>query len=730
MKLYRSTLSKIIATEAMLIKKQHGQVLPLGLALLALTMMGIFVLYNTGQVATDKMKLANAADAAAMSGALIQARALNFQAYSNRAMVANQVSIAQAVTLDSWVSYGAVTSENIATVLKPIPVINVLSQGVQTGLRQVEKVISPISQGMLNVVDKVNGGLSIAQEAMFRSAFIATPDVMHQVALETDSRFSVDSAFSAVGLQQNISEWNNFTQGFSASDVDVMSDRVSMINQSRDPFTRERNWKLFKNFWFYSTPILRHRLYREGTTELIQVEKDGVLEWEWKAKDTLSLHNRLWRWRGTKSFELPIGWSETYANSAGSQETIDPSACTSMQSFSNSSECSRLLGMNRVSEMLADTGVASPVSRIDTNNALVGYSGLRPFRSLSERTLDSEFPTLNLRIEVSMPLDQARLSDQTDIGSTFEAPGRAVGDMISSISSSEVFYQHPESQYGELTKANGYSPFWSARLSPVALEDKILATNFRSTSLSSPTQMSTGNTLESPVGITPVSAQSLPPYLEAAGVLTGSNDNYSAGLINSELNQVLAGSVTDVLSDGLVDTSLTSTADVTIAQERLTQVIEASVGDLMSTEASSPHDESLREAERLASELNDEFTRIQTTVSDNFEIAQRQTSLTLDAELNDINAEVGRLRDGISNGSHNDDSLREMQQRIDFLQDRAEQLKDGFKDTLARQLMNIVNDATDLYVMRYSEAIHTVEEWLRLELDEVRLPWTELSGDE
>ncbi|MFK8078032.1 MAG: pilus assembly protein TadG-related protein [Granulosicoccus sp.] len=714
----------------MLIQKEQGQVLPLGLALLALTMLGVFVLYNTGQVATDKMKLANTADAAALSGALIQARALNFQAYSNRAMVANQVSIAQAVTLDSWVTYGAVTSENVATVLKPIPVINVLSQGVQTGLQQVEKVISPISQGMLNVVDKVNRGLSIAQEAMFRSAFIATPDVMHQVALETDPRFSVDTAFSTVGLQQNISEWNNFTQGYSAKDVDVMSDRVSMINQSRDTFTRERNWKLFKKFWFYSTPILRHRLYREGTTELIQVENDGKLEWEWKAKDTLSLHNRLWRWRGTKRFELPIGWSETFANSADSLNTIDPSACTSMQKYSDSSECSRLLGMNRVSERLADTGVPSPVSRIKTNNALEGYSGLRPFRSLSEKTLDADFPTLSLKIEVSMPLDQARLSEQTDLGSTFQAPGRALGGIISSISSSEVFYQRPDSHYGELPKANGYSPFWSARLSPVAVEDKVQAASFRSTSLTSPAQLNTGSTLESSAGPRLLSAQSLPIYLEAGVNITVSGDSYSESLINNELNRVLAGSATDVLSGRLADASLSSTEDVTTTQERLTQAIQVSVGDLIGKDASSSYDEAISEAERFASELNDEFARIQTTVSDNFEIAQRQTSLALDAELSDISTEIDRLRHEISNGSHNDDSLREMQQRIDLLQDRAEQLQDGFTDTLARQLMNVVSDATDLYVMRYPEAINTVKEWLKLNLDEVRLPWTELSGDE
>ena len=259
-------------------RRQQGQVLPLGLAMLALTLMGVFVLYNTGQIATDKMKLANAADAAAYSGSLWQARALNFQAYSNRAMVANQVSIAQAVTLQSWVTYGAVTSENIATVLQPVPILNVVAQGVQTGLQQVERIMSPIAGALLNVVDVVNKGLSVAQEAMFVSTFVATPDVINSVVAETDDRFSASSLYSGVGLAKNLVDWRSFTSGYSKDDTQAMSDRVDMINQSRDPFTAERNWKFFKNFWFYSTPITRHRLYREGATELIQVERDGELQ--------------------------------------------------------------------------------------------------------------------------------------------------------------------------------------------------------------------------------------------------------------------------------------------------------------------------------------------------------------------------------------------------------------------------------------------------------------------
>ena len=94
---------------------QRGQALPLGLAFIMFgTLLGI-VLFNTEQLASEKSRLANTADAAAYSGLIWQARALNFQSYTNRAMVANQVSIAQVVSLASWTTYGKIAARTTKT---------------------------------------------------------------------------------------------------------------------------------------------------------------------------------------------------------------------------------------------------------------------------------------------------------------------------------------------------------------------------------------------------------------------------------------------------------------------------------------------------------------------------------------------------------------------------------------------------------------------------------------
>src|SRR4051812_42253618 len=60
-------------------------------------------MFSMGQLTTEKMRLQNTADAAAYSAAVAQARDYNFSAYTNRAMIANQVAMAQLVGLTAWV---------------------------------------------------------------------------------------------------------------------------------------------------------------------------------------------------------------------------------------------------------------------------------------------------------------------------------------------------------------------------------------------------------------------------------------------------------------------------------------------------------------------------------------------------------------------------------------------------------------------------------------------------
>jgi Tfp pilus assembly protein PilX len=71
---------------------QRGQALVFALFTSVLVILALFAMYSMGGQTIEKIKLQNTADAAAYSAALAEARDYNFSAYTNRAMVANQVA--------------------------------------------------------------------------------------------------------------------------------------------------------------------------------------------------------------------------------------------------------------------------------------------------------------------------------------------------------------------------------------------------------------------------------------------------------------------------------------------------------------------------------------------------------------------------------------------------------------------------------------------------------------
>src|SRR5215218_5215023 len=84
---------------------QRGQIAPIALFGVLIASAVLVLMYNAGQKVTEKSQVANAADAAAYSGAVWTARHLNFMAYTNRAMVANHVAVGHFVSYVSWVRY-------------------------------------------------------------------------------------------------------------------------------------------------------------------------------------------------------------------------------------------------------------------------------------------------------------------------------------------------------------------------------------------------------------------------------------------------------------------------------------------------------------------------------------------------------------------------------------------------------------------------------------------------
>ncbi len=458
--------------------RQCGQAMPLGIALILFSILSAFVVYNTGQSASQKARLVNAADAAAFSGLQWQARALNFAGYTNRAMVANQVSLAQAVSLASWSTYGMIMAENLARVLSPIPVVNAISQGVETVMSTIEATVTPVAGAMLQVIDKVNMGVSTAQEAMYNASYLATPEIVKAVATQTDSEFRVETAYTMAGVAKNLHEWNEFSErvGDDRKDYDKVRERAQIIQDSRDAFTRARDWSFFDGY-LYVLPFFKIDLKKEGETRLIGREGDNGLEWEWKAKDSLSLHTKVRvPFRGWKGVEVPIGYGMAIAN-AVDDLTIEEDACMSRW------DCNTWSDHNEISERMADTNYLS-LNGSDSRVEMSGYTELNGFRRLSETTIDAAFPTIKLRVEVELPAGGVSSSNGLVAGQKFTMPTEMPGNAMSSVSVAEVYFKPPQADHADqqgrhIEFANLYSPWWDVRLAKVSEAERLAALTLR-----------------------------------------------------------------------------------------------------------------------------------------------------------------------------------------------------------------------------------------------------------
>lgn len=165
-------------------QSQHGQALILAVICLLVLCLGLFMVFDTGQVVSKKVQLTNAADAAAYSVAIEQARALNTAAYLNRAEVANQIAIAQIVSIQSYANYADSMAGRTANVLfaagdaldgtVALAELGAALQELASTLKELQDAyagaLSAVDTGesvAVSALNALNGLYSIAQQDVF-----------------------------------------------------------------------------------------------------------------------------------------------------------------------------------------------------------------------------------------------------------------------------------------------------------------------------------------------------------------------------------------------------------------------------------------------------------------------------------------------------------------------------------------------------------------------------------
>jgi len=377
----------------------------------------IVMVFNAGQLATEKTRLVNAADAAVYSGSVFLARNLNFMAYTNRAMIANHVVVGHLVSYMSWLRYVKNSSNKISRVGRYIPYVNqvleVVNRSVNGNLYVAEKVAprlittiyrlnKSLHRAQKNIIWSMNGVLSVGGPTSVK--------IMSKIAKKYDASIRINNMndlnsmrsgnASILAARQVYSDTKNifsFMKKYTAH-----NDRGELQRMVDISMGESRQWIRGNRGW--EKRIFVINLKKEGYTN--SSSNNSITDWS--AHDEFTLSRFTWRgWRGTN------------------------------------------LGKG-----------SATATEFDRNyKGIEGYYGLRdPARKDMQSLKVSVYATLPMAI-------------MADWGSHKKNGSRR----LSALSRAEIYYKRPVKEFNSKSVgeySNLYNPFWQARLTKNRIENE------------------------------------------------------------------------------------------------------------------------------------------------------------------------------------------------------------------------------------------------------------------
>jgi hypothetical protein len=434
---------------------QRGQALIYGLFVLVGGLASLFFLFNTGQLTREKTKLVNTSDAVAYSAGVMHARALNFEAYTNRAMVANTVAIAQLVSLSSWVEYTNNLANWGTTAGDPTKYLlfwpSFLAANTSGAFLQQSLNTSSSLTNLAGASDSIiRNGLMNAQQVAHVGLIPARLQVMDQVA---QANYLNDGTVVVDPVPLTVNEYTSFVSRYSDNNRTRFAE-VAKTSANRDRFVPTRSWFLPGLFSSCAGATATGRvdwLDRRGGTELVGFD-------QWQAEDTLS--EKRWVPKNKTDVscqaisELPNGWGEVVASDNPTLD-LDPSHY----------DWSLIINP-------AATGGAMVTS------VAWGYTGLPNFYDLSDGARALADPRLKFAIRLRRDKTQTVSSEGRSLIPTTPRVNAykaqpAGGSEFVAVSASEVFFQRDgdirNNSYGQSRGTpreigSLFNPYWQVHL--------------------------------------------------------------------------------------------------------------------------------------------------------------------------------------------------------------------------------------------------------------------------
>lgn len=432
---------------------QRGQVLVPGLLLLGVLAAVLTMLHGLGRTVEARARLTHVADAAAYSGALEQARRLNFLAYANRTQVAHQIAMAHLVTLGASMAFTDTLAGQHRRNNPPGHLLATLF-GRDVGQAYRAARADPQAQaGLARAYAEHDRVVHEVLAAASAATVVTLPAARERLIRAVLQDNYGDDALAAQPVPRLLRDsWPGYvrrraaTQGIGLwSAVEQAAQRYGFLGQRGGV----RRNAVPTNARCPESP---HVLRRRGSTWL---GPDG----RWGALDTQSFHSSRWnRWAGCYYREYSMGWGAALGPDAKPPSEVEYAIDPPLDFIS----LDFWRWVKRSTTWDLGTGMATPLA----NSYALARARRWPGRGLPDdyEVADGAAP-LRFALAVSLP---SRTAPQARADDARGAPGDSLDGVrvITVASAAETYFAWPPSQPdGHAELATLFRPYWQARLS-------------------------------------------------------------------------------------------------------------------------------------------------------------------------------------------------------------------------------------------------------------------------
>lgn len=432
----------------------------------------LYGVFNTSQMTVGKQRTVNAADAAALAGATVQARVLNLAAYNNRAMMANEAFLIQMLSIESWLQYFSTTADNFGTVadvvgifIPPVKIIGTILDKLGDVAEEVHDVLVDVDDVMIAALEASKLAIGGAHIAVVEAGGLLAEDAATKIVEANRTHFGTHEdvgveidkrpAVRAATLALNLKDWAAFTTRYTGN---KRTDAKEVLLASRDRFSTDRPGE-----WWTNLDVGIAGTEKRGGSQLKGFDR-------WETQDTLELWEKVPCKSGFCKEYQPIGWGRSTADMKGSKGDMWAPNRTAQKLAYNDAE---------------NHGGNSP----DLRN----WSGVPSVYDISDKTAKSR-ATLGVDFLIATRKTRAAVLTTQQVGMGSESlantgsghmPERLEADQYTALAKARVFFERPQrglandktasslwrddsaKEYGSL-----FSPYWQARLTDLTKEEK------------------------------------------------------------------------------------------------------------------------------------------------------------------------------------------------------------------------------------------------------------------